>query len=833
MTESEDTTDSTDDTYNPDVDKLLAAMADQKVLPFLISSHSAGHLIDWVHQETGISKARLTLVLRVITPVCARLAGKLGRRTAHGFAEKALKILAKNGWFKETAKALHSRLQQAINSIDERKTLEQIASGHGTFLEPEFGQTLSIELRIALRNLAQNESLQHDFDRIYLAIRPQPQLRLVFFPKSEATRFLYTARRVPLFGRKNEVNRLSKFLYSDSKFAWWSIVGPGGKGKSRVALEVALANLSLWYSGFVPQGLNFDWENWQPSQPTFVIADYVSQRPSEVSDIAHILASRTDLENPVRLLLLEREHAGNWQKEFMSYGTRKAIIESARFDDTLLLEDFSDETVWSLIEAVFSVEGKSAPTDKKAIVHAITEIDPSRRPLFVSFAADALAAGRDIRGWDQDVLLRDVLERDQQAFWEPAGVTQKELNLVALSTMTQEFLVSRLDAIRDTPILPESSDYVPDKIAAITGLDSRETVPALLPDILGSFYVLTQLEPQHGADNRLNKLRDLAWKLEPQGLVTFLIRTFTDFPEHPLLEKLRRPLRPSNKEQRAALARFLAFRSFTFGKTGNELESELCLQTLENLFEECHEKAVSEALTAAVLGQLVIALESRNKQTGLRQLDRLYNVWDKDRSDENAAKAVALGWTIMVPVFSLFGIVMPYKKFSAVIKEVTKEHRSYEIWELRFVGSCCYAVPAASGDSEWTEVESEIQVLRENLREVSRNKNSARAAAQMLGVFVGAATQAGEMSKANKMLGILKDDLVDAADDPGVKAWAFIAILHFVLANQSSLPLGRKNSLLRRAKRLFAEDEVDDFIDRWLQDSELAAKLKQIARVIL
>ena len=65
--------------------------------------------------------------------------------------------------------------------------------------------------------------------------------------------------------------------------------------------------------------------------------------------------------------------------------------------------------------------GKQPPA-AEALLDRLREIDPLRRPLFAILAADALIAGRNVREWDRERLMRDVLARERER-WAKMGVT--------------------------------------------------------------------------------------------------------------------------------------------------------------------------------------------------------------------------------------------------------------------------------------------------------------------------------------------------------------------------------------------------------------------------
>ena len=65
---------------------------------------------------------------------------------------------------------------------------------------------------------------------------------------------------------------------------WRLATGPGGVGKSRMALEYCFALGPAWYAGFFDAtDTHVDWATWQPVAPTLIIADY-AQRQAKSTD---------------------------------------------------------------------------------------------------------------------------------------------------------------------------------------------------------------------------------------------------------------------------------------------------------------------------------------------------------------------------------------------------------------------------------------------------------------------------------------------------------------------------------------------------------------------
>jgi hypothetical protein len=507
----------------------------------------AKSLVEWLHEETGVSKWKLTITVKLLSFLVTKAAEKSGG----GVAAYGGKLIGEA--FGRTSTA--TRIAQALSRIDRTKAAQ-------IELEAVIGGTIRPEDATRWKDLPLTERTQFvTLDRlakIQDQLNPQPHLHVALEPDTDENRFLFAARRMEFLGREQEMDALTRFLSAPGPFTWWTIGGPGGAGKSRLALELCLHAAGAWRIGFVRKIDEFDWSQWRPAHPTVLIADYADQQAEEIGEVARILMERADaggLDMPVRLLLIVRDPEAAWKTRFLGWGTRQAVINRARHADAMLLRPLSDDDVWRIILSFLPAD--VPPPDRGETLSRLTEIDPARRPLFAAFAGDAIAHGRDLRGWDQRELVRNVLEREEK-LWESAGVTDADKNLLALATLTGGLSTEALAGLRDSLFPPAQSDgygregFEPERFRAMTGIAATETLSPLLPDILGELFVLEHLAAAYqGDDVRASTLRDLAWKLGPAGMFSFLSRTAADFPSHATLEPLGSPARGDELQRRA------------------------------------------------------------------------------------------------------------------------------------------------------------------------------------------------------------------------------------------------------------------------------------------
>jgi hypothetical protein len=82
---------------------------------------------------------------------------------------------------------------------------------------------------------------------------PQPGLRVLQEYDTNEQNNHYRRRWVDMVGRDDAMDELTAFLNRPEPFGWWAVTGPGGMGKSRLALETCLRH------GFSQHGQVPDW----------------------------------------------------------------------------------------------------------------------------------------------------------------------------------------------------------------------------------------------------------------------------------------------------------------------------------------------------------------------------------------------------------------------------------------------------------------------------------------------------------------------------------------------------------------------------------------------
>lgn len=487
--------------------------------------------------------------------------------------------------------------------------LRGLASGVGE-LQGALGLTRD-ELKLVVGELqllqlaARNDvaALRPKLDAIYDAVAPHPTLEL---PEStwdpaqpRGNPFVFSDRRVPLFGRDRELDELiTDFLWRDShKPVMWRLYhGEAATGKSRLALDFCEHARSFgWDAGFLPRAPAFDrWAEWCPARDTLVVIDYAGERPEAA--LAAIAGVRNDHVGGkrVRFLLLERSADGAWN-------------DRLRRNDTLLRREHPASSVqlrpigatplgstppaaaelpqWRMMRAVFAERGVDPP-DADRCMDILGEIDDAPatfsptaygyswtpRPLYAAILADAICdlGIERVDAWSGDELLDYVLRREL-THWEklacPAThhkMAERHLNALVVGTVmgglklpVEDDAAAPLVEVRAAKLLPDNADgdrFLLECLAAFAwptqavkdAPNATPDMPPLQPDLLGERFVLDRL---HGAlvlndgdgptvAKRTAQLVSACWRAKPRETADFAVRATRDFPHHPATDFL-------------------------------------------------------------------------------------------------------------------------------------------------------------------------------------------------------------------------------------------------------------------------------------------------------
>ena len=482
------------------------------------------------------------LGVKTLTPVFLYLAKGANERLSERALTKAITYLLKvpgAGLFFSAMNKLEGKLIEKADAKRQFQALLRAQSPTAHDLNALLDPGLAGQLALLEQSAEVTEGLAELKALIESNANPQPLLELYLEPPSDTTRFVYRSRSIPFVDDGESLEALCAFRDSDAMFSWFAVLGSGGTGKSRLALEFLLDHADEFASaaGFLNLAYDpdFDWGRWQPNFPTLIVIDYAARQEDQLARILSLLSQRTDLDWPVRLLLLERQQdtryerqSGSWYDRILHLGQTASIrIENAAFDRPMEL--LAPDDVWPIID--FIVDGRVTDLDPDTALPLLETIDPHMRPLYAAFMADALARGENPRGWDRRALVENVLAHERKNYWSPAGVTPKDLNLVALATMTAGYPLDWLEehgSDKDATFLPRARETAfQHRLSAIYGYDVVEAVPPMEPDILGEVFVL---EEWKAARRPLKRFFVKSGKELAPWFADFFSRLTEDFP---------------------------------------------------------------------------------------------------------------------------------------------------------------------------------------------------------------------------------------------------------------------------------------------------------------
>ncbi len=429
------------------------------------------------------------------------------------------------------------------------QSLKADAANSKALLEKHEGLWISLETFI-LQNFSElREVLGSRLSVIESILKTQPQLEIREIPidtSKDQMLLFYGYRRTEMFGRDGHKSRLMDFNNSDGRFLWWLMIGSGGVGKSRLALEVCLALKNAQICGFLPRDIQFtDWASWQPLQPTFIVVDYVAHRAKEIGKIVRTLTSRSPkLDHPVRMLLIERSLENYWYDQFTGTGGDAEWVKTTRYAppstlprvDWLSVEGLDDDGIWSIFTQILREKGNSLP-ERAATIAAFRKIDQQARPLFAAMAADSVARNLDIRQWDGPKLLKAVLGREYDRWnglMPETSERDKYLNFLAVSTMVGGISAGQFRTLSGLPV----GDLLPPSVQStlydsMIGIRRNEHFSPLEPDVFGEYFILDRLEPTGKRGHRIMDFVNAAWRLQPIAMASFLDHAVHDFSTHP------------------------------------------------------------------------------------------------------------------------------------------------------------------------------------------------------------------------------------------------------------------------------------------------------------
>lgn len=326
------------------------------------------------------------------------------------------------------------------------------------------------------------------------------------FRKRRSANILLTARHtdLPLRGRETEMEDLWQWATSRREVAVRLLVGPGGHGKTRLALELCrrLERERGWRTGFAV-------DQWPalsdaelarimpPDRPTLIVLDYAAGRGAVLSALARLADNWP--ENPAfRLLLIERE-AGDWWSNCRSLpGAPEHFFADEKICEQvpmriLALPDNGPAEIYADALSVFATLLRRDLATLKSARDWPAEL---RLPLFARARALLAVEAAETDGLTADNILNQLIDREE-VLWrremhgdgsDNSPAIRSDLDLVrqALTLLTLSSPTSVCDADTLLCRLPRLASH---------SIETRERFLKALHPLYGDGDLLRGLEP--------------------------------------------------------------------------------------------------------------------------------------------------------------------------------------------------------------------------------------------------------------------------------------------------------------------------------------------------
>ena len=377
----------------------------------------------------------------------------------------------------------------------------------------------------------------------------------------------YRTDVVPLLGREREINDLRQWLDSEANISVRVLVGAGGRGKTRLALELARAISNAgWLAGFATateldrfRGQSHI-ETWSWDKPVLVIFDYAASRAEQLRDWLRELVDAALEDRPrLRLLLLERQanRGFGWLETVIGCGddaNSRAAIAMLDPQEPVVLSpigelEFRHKLFTSLLKtSKRSPVGLAQGVDKE-FDRALREHKWAGDPLFLMMAglAAAKVGVREALSLSRADLALSIARRELDRIGRIGsahGVDVKRnkpgtfvRHMGVMATLTQGLTLhearslakSELAAMESSASLNATIEALLD---ALPASDSDGGVAPILPDIIGEGAILAWLSANRGLGPNSNDNQAgiaAAARVALAKVSSTLVRTAQDF----------------------------------------------------------------------------------------------------------------------------------------------------------------------------------------------------------------------------------------------------------------------------------------------------------------
>ncbi|WP_420625523.1 tetratricopeptide repeat protein [Candidatus Poriferisodalis sp.] len=357
-------------------------------------------------------------------------------------------------------------------------------------------------------------------------------------PRVQEDELSFASRSAEMVGREYEFASLNAFVELSDSVSWWTVIGPAGAGKSRLAYELCLSLDDTWDRGFASAVDRSGIHRWKPIQPTLIVIDYADGRAEWISTLLlHIATSADETWPPVRVLILERSKDATW----FSVATRQEHYHESRsimalqYAEPLEVVGLETDALVALVQQRFlrTLGRRASPEELGETLARIEELDRLRRPLFGLIAT---IERTDFEGEynTRDQILDALIDRRlAQARHVREPISSRYLALLAtiLGGISFEELSSAVELVNNPQI----------DTGRLTQLETsllEDLLTGMQPDIIGELWLLNEMDRDDLSTDLAAQALNAAWHYQPQRYAAFVTKCARDHAMHPALAEL-------------------------------------------------------------------------------------------------------------------------------------------------------------------------------------------------------------------------------------------------------------------------------------------------------
>ena len=461
-----------------------------------------------------------------------------------------------------------SIIKSVVNALCTNNNIAVFVN-EGLMLSKILRQNNNIKNSITDFNDALNELIEYFKEKFLL----KSEIKI----ENTVNAFSYSNSKVGFYGRGAEVKKIDEFMNCDKPFAFWSITGYGGMGKSKLAYNIAKKYdkqnwTVIWYDSNntdIDKIFGKDFVH-----NVLFIVDYAGSKIDAVRKIItkSIAKTKNQDENRIihiRLLMVERDDYSkndgmfeNWYqkifncqdfdgKQNFEYKNKpnepnKPLNLSAINDTQALYNIIDDFTVNVKGEQKLDNSKKDEIIDFVRNKLCQTEKDShfADRCIFILFTTDAVLSGKNIKNWDTKELLENYLKRFERIL-PNANNMRNHQQLLAFATAVGGIDIDNCENDVFIPYIKKlendfsNDDDLCDAIKTLCEKEVADTlITPLQPDLVGEYNFIYEMQCIRSAKKKKELFKTFLSTGYIDYFCTFMERCYADWYNEEYLSTL-------------------------------------------------------------------------------------------------------------------------------------------------------------------------------------------------------------------------------------------------------------------------------------------------------